>query len=83
MLPHLVLLDLSPFMFLRLRLDPVLLFVVALKHGAGDFGLFCLIILRMPLRRTPVCLEPVLRNKLKFSGYDRSVAHRFPSSLFR
>jgi hypothetical protein len=47
MLPHLVLLDLSPFMFLRLRLDPVLLFVVALKHGAGDFGLFCLIILRV------------------------------------
>jgi hypothetical protein len=34
-------------MFLRLRLDPVLLFVVALKHGAGDFGLFCLIILRV------------------------------------
>lgn len=38
MLPHLVLLDLSPFMFLRLRLDLALLSVVALKHGAGDFG---------------------------------------------
>ena len=37
-LPHLVLLDLSPFHVLRLRLDPVVLFVEALKHGAGDFG---------------------------------------------
>ncbi len=27
-----------PFSILRLRLDPVRLFDVAFKHGAGDFG---------------------------------------------